>query len=258
MQLSLGDPGWKLFLLLLGLCKVLFIATSAPDYPGCLCEGGAGSLGSLTWGVWRTTCHTEYLSLPLSGGSCWLKSFVFQSTGVSCWFPQGHTRPEIKSWIFWTPASPSQGSRSSRGGLQPPHVPTLNVGCHSCDWGIGGAFWNLGPSMQLHSWDSHSLFCYLSYTHWQKLRYLYLTETLLEFFHSTGISPAKSLEKSQLGYTPHERGIFKLVRNWVLNQAKMPILDPQWCNNSGAEHKTTMFKLWHFDLSVCQKSRVTL
>lgn len=33
-------------------------------------------------------CH---LYPPLPGGSCWLKSFVFQMVGVSHWFPQAHT-----------------------------------------------------------------------------------------------------------------------------------------------------------------------
>lgn len=112
--------------------------------------------------------------------------------------------------------------------------------------------------MQLHNWDSHSLFCYLSYAHWQRLRYLYLAQTVLEFFHSTGVSPAESLEKSQLGYTPHERVIFKLVQNWLLNTAKMPVLDSHWYINSEVEHKTVVLKLLYFGLRVCQKSKLTL
>lgn len=38
----------------------------------------------------------------------------------------------------------------------------------------------------------------------------------------------------------------------------MPILDSRWYINSEAEHKTAMFKLWHFDLRVCEKGKLTL
>lgn len=101
-------------------------------------------LAGLTWGAWRTTCCTVHLFLLLPGSSFWRKKFVFQRIRVSRCLPQSPTCLRQR-WGFWTPASPSKGSRSSRGGVQPPHGPTLATSYQPCHWGFGEAFWNLGP-----------------------------------------------------------------------------------------------------------------
>lgn len=107
----------------------------------------------------------------------------------------GSTSMQPKSWSFWIAASPRKSSRSWRE-LQPPHWASPAAEEH---W---RSLLKPGASLQPQGWDSPGWFCFLSCAHWQSLRELYLTKTLPESFHSTDISPAKSLEKSWLGYTP--------------------------------------------------------
>lgn len=143
----------------------------------------------------------------------------------------GITSMQTKSWSFWIPESPRKSSTSWRE-LQPPH------------WASPEHWRSLlepGPSLQPQGWHSPSCSCFLSCAHWQRLRELYLTKTLPEFFHSADISPVKSLEKSWLGYTPKESHFWGGLK---LNKAKIPVPNSHWHINSAIEHKTDIFQIF--------------